>query len=102
MDLKKIFRHLNKTEMRALVLVGILSLCAAGAWLFFSNNGILAYHNLQQRIATVQAENEQLKEENRQLQQKIDKIKNDPAYLEETARRDYDLLKKDEVIFEFK
>ncbi|MEW6290624.1 MAG: septum formation initiator family protein [Thermodesulfobacteriota bacterium] len=102
MDLKKIIKQLNSKELRTLILVSILSVSAAAAWLIFSPNGILTYYHLKKQIEAVKAENDLLKEENRQLQQKIDKIKNDPAYLEELARQEYDLLKKNELVFEFK
>ncbi|MFZ5770424.1 MAG: FtsB family cell division protein [Thermodesulfobacteriota bacterium] len=102
MHLAKIIKQLNSKEHRTLILVSILSGFAVIAWLFFSPNGILTYYHLKKQIEAVKAENDQLKEENRLLQQKIDKIKNDPAYLEELARRDYDLLKKNELVFEFK
>ncbi|MCK9296086.1 MAG: septum formation initiator family protein [Desulfobulbaceae bacterium] len=102
MDLAKIIKQLNSKELRTLILLSILSGCAVIAWLFFAPNGIVTYYHLQEQIAAVKAENEQLKEENRLLQQKIDKIKNDPAYLEDLARREYDLLKKNELVFEFK
>lgn len=102
MDLSKIIKQFNSKELRTLILVSILSVCAVTAWLLFSPNGILTYYHLKQQIEAVKAENEQLKEENRLLQQKIDKIKNDPAYLEELARKEYNLLKKNELVFEFK
>ena len=102
MDLSKIIKQFNSKELRTLILVCILSVCAVTAWLLFSPNGILTYYHLKQQIEAVKAENEQLKEENRLLQQKIDKIKNDPAYLEELARKEYNLLKKNELVFEFK
>ena len=102
MDLAKILNQLNSKEFRTLILITVLSGCSVIAWLFFSPNGIVTYYHLRKQIETVKAENEQLREENRLLQQKIDKIKNDPAYLEELARKEYNMLKKDELLFEFK
>jgi cell division protein FtsB len=102
MDLSKIIKQFNSKELRTLILVSILSVCTVTAWLLFSPNGILTYYHLKKQIEAVKAENERLKEENLLLQQKIDKIKNDPAYLEELARKEYDLIKKNELIFEFK
>jgi cell division protein FtsB len=102
MDLAKILKQLNSKELRTLILVGFLAGCAVIAWLFFSPKGILTYYHLRKEIEAVKAENMQLQEENRLLQQKIEKIKNDPAYLEELARQEYDMLKKDELLFEFK
>jgi cell division protein FtsB len=101
MDPAKIIKQLNSKEKRTLVLLGLLSFGAVCGWLLFSPNGILALLEVKKQVAAVKAENEQLTEENRLLQQKIDRIKNDPAYLEEIARREYKLLKKNEAVFEF-
>ncbi|MBI4792366.1 MAG: septum formation initiator family protein [Deltaproteobacteria bacterium] len=102
MDPTKIIKQLNSKEKRTLVLLCMLALGALGCWLLFSPNGILAFFDVKKQVAAVKAENELLKEENRLLQLKIDRIKNDPAFLEELARREYDLLKKNEAVFEFK
>lgn len=102
MDPAKIIKQLNSKEKRTLVLLCLLSLGAVSSWLLFSPNGILALLDVKKQVAAVKAENELLKEENRLLQQKIDRIRNDPAFLEDLARREYDLLKKNEAVFEFK
>ncbi len=102
MDPAKTFKQLNNRELRTLILIGILSLCCVIVWLFLSPKGILAYYNLKKQLIVVSNENEQLKQENRQLQEKIEKIQKDPAFLEQVARKEYDLLKKDEILFKFK
>ena len=102
MNPARIFNQLNSRELRTLILMGIISLCCVIGWLFFSPSGILAYYNVKKQLAEVHSENEQLKEKNRLLQEKIDKIQNDPAFLEQLARKDYNLLKKDELLFTFK
>lgn len=102
MGLTKTIKQLNHKEFRLLVLICFLSLCALIAWLLFSANGILTYRDLKKQLADVQLINEDLEEENRLLREKIDKIVNDPNYLEEVSRDEFNLLKKDEVVFEFK
>jgi cell division protein FtsB len=52
-------------------------------------------------LQAILAQNEQLREANTALRQEIDKLRNDPAYLEEVARRQFGLIKKNEVIYEF-
>ncbi|OKY76901.1 MAG: hypothetical protein BM485_02255 [Desulfobulbaceae bacterium DB1] len=93
---------LNTKEIRLLVFFCVFSLCAVALWLTFSPNGILAYRAAKKQMENVQAENARLKEENRQLQETLDKISNDPSYLEEIARSEHKFLKKNETVFEFK
>lgn len=95
-------RQLNRKEQRLLILLCFLCLCALVSWLFFSSEGILRYHSVKKELDIIQAENEELKEENRLLKEKFDKLTNDPKYFEEIARDKYKLLRKDEVVFEFR
>ena len=46
--------------------------------------------------------NEELRQENQVLKEEIDKIQNDPEYLEEVARKKFGLIKKNELIFNFR
>ena len=101
MSRTKTQKQLNHTERRLLFLVAILCLAVTSTWLSLHPNGILSYYILQKKLSTVRTENSQLKEENEKLRFKLKKIENDPSYLEEIARKDYDLLKKNEIIFEF-
>ena len=63
---------------------------------------MMTYYNVKEKLKTAQSENSQAQAENERLRLKIQKIQNDPSYLEEIARKDYDLLKKNEIVFEFK
>ncbi|MFZ5766098.1 MAG: FtsB family cell division protein [Thermodesulfobacteriota bacterium] len=98
----KKLRQLNITEVKGLVVLCVFSLSAIALWLTFSPNGLLAYRAVMKEKEAVLAENERLREENRVLQQTLEKIRNDPSYLEEIARRDHKFLKKNEKVFEFK
>lgn len=71
-------------------------------FIVFSPNGLLRYYRLQQSLKTVQAANEELRKQNEELRAEIDKLKNDPEYLEEVARKKFGLIKKNELIFNFK
>ncbi len=102
MDPKKKNNPLNSRELRLLVLVGFLSVSVAAAWLIFSPDGIPTYINMKKQLLELKTENQRLQEENRLLRTKIDTITTDPAYLEEVARQDFHLLKKDEIVFEFR
>ena len=50
--------------------------------------------DLQKRAALIRAENEQLKRE-------IEALKTDRRYLESLARKDFGLVRKNEVIYQF-
>ncbi|MCB2182723.1 MAG: septum formation initiator family protein [Desulfobulbaceae bacterium] len=102
MGLLKIFRKLNQREKRLFFFISLISTCILTGWLLFSASGILKYRELKKQVDLVKAENQRLQEENQLLRTKIDRIQNDPAYLEEVARGQYKLQKKNEVVFEFK
>jgi cell division protein FtsB len=79
----------------ALVVLAVL-------WLIFSpRSGLVAIWRKKAEIKDLQQQNVMLEEENSRLQKSIDKLQNDPAHLEEVARREYNLLKKNERVFEF-
>lgn len=81
--------------------VGILILFAL-AWLFFfPGSGLLSILSKREAVKALQAENEHLEKDNAHLQEGIDKMKNDPAHLEEVARRDFNLLKPNERVYDF-
>ena len=72
-------------------------------WIVFApNRGILALHRSKKEIAKLQAENLRLKEENKTLQEEINRLQEDPAYFEEKARKEYGMLKDNEVLYLFK
>jgi len=71
-------------------------------WIIFApNRGILALHKAQEEIARLQTENMRLAEENKALQEEINRLQDDPAYLEEKARKEYGMLKENEVLYIF-
>ena len=72
-------------------------------WIVFApNRGIVALYRARAEIMKLQAENKKLAEENLALQEEINRLQDDPAYLEEKARKDYGMLKENEVLYIFK
>lgn len=96
-----------KRKLSPLQRVRLFRLCAVlfllfFAWVLFSpGSGLLAIWRKRQELHDLNQQNQQLEASNAQLQQEIDKLQNDPAYLEEIARREHNLLKKNERVFEF-
>jgi len=56
---------------------------------------------LRQEVAAVKNEATSLAEQNSALAEEIRRLKKDPAYLEDVARDEFGLIKKNEMIFDF-
>ncbi len=70
-------------------------------WLFFAPNGVVRYYRLRQEIAELKQENEILEQQKSSLAEDIERLKTDPAYLEEVTRDKYGFIRKNEMIFDF-
>ena len=84
------------------MLILVVAMVAMG-WIIFSPVGLKQAFEANRQLRQVKTENESLQQENLALRKEIDRLKkNDPAYLEEIARKEHGLVKKNELIFEFK
>ncbi|MBC8317497.1 MAG: septum formation initiator family protein [Desulfobulbaceae bacterium] len=101
MRITEFFFKLPPGEKRFFLIVCILSLLLATSWILFSSNGVMNYYAIQKELHIIQEENLKLAAENDQLRNEMGKLKADPAYLEEVARKDYGLVKKNEMVFKF-
>jgi cell division protein FtsB len=90
-------------EKKLLTYAGLFFALLIFLWIVFApNRGLLDLYRAQNELEELQVENRRLKEENKVLQEKINRLQNDPAYLEEKARKDYGMLKENEVLYIFK
>ncbi|MFZ2634574.1 MAG: septum formation initiator family protein [Desulfosalsimonadaceae bacterium] len=53
-------------------------------------------------VNTLKAQNEAISKKNTELQQKVNRLKNDPGFLEDIARQELKVIAKDEIVFKFK
>jgi len=67
----------------------------------FADNGFLALNRLRARHADLAGVNARLKQENLQMYRIIERLQNDPAYIENVARRGLGMIRPDEMIFKF-
>ncbi|MFP4158923.1 MAG: FtsB family cell division protein [Desulfobacterales bacterium] len=77
---------------------------AMGAYLIatvFGDQGFLALKSMQQELSSMQEENSELEKKNMDLYRTINRIKNDPEYIEHTARRELHMVAPDETVFKF-
>lgn len=88
-------------EIRFLKIV-ILLVVIAFLWLFFApRTGFLSLLRQRSELKSLQEQTQVLVEQNATMHEEIEKIEGDTAYLEEIARRDYGLVKDNEILFEF-
>jgi cell division protein FtsB len=96
-------RKFTSQEKKMLPYLGLFFVILLILWIVFApNRGILALYESQKEIGRLQAENKRLEEENMALQEEISRLQDDPDYLEEKARKEYGMLKENEVLYIFK
>jgi cell division protein FtsB len=84
-----------------------LYLIPAGAILFilfftvFGDRGLLRIYHMSREQEEIQKRIEELKAENEKLKREIEALKSDRRYLESIARRDFGLVRQNEIIYQF-
>jgi cell division protein FtsB len=66
------------------------------------DNGYMELTRLRGTLQDLKHTQASLTQENLQLYRTIDRLKNDPVYVENVARRELGMIRSDEVIFTFK
>lgn len=67
----------------------------------FGDRGLLRIYHLNKEKQEVQKRLETLKGENLKYVREVDALKNDRRYLESIARRDFGMVRKNEIIYQF-
>ena len=68
---------------------------------FTPGKGLYFLRKQKIQVAALNAEKQELVEKNNALREEIKRLKTDVHYLEEVAREQHGLLKKDEMVFDF-
>lgn len=68
-------------------------------YVFLSDAGLVKSSGLMEKKALLEQENLRLEEENRQLEVRLERIRNDLGYLEDEARKKLGLVRPDEIIY---
>ena len=66
----------------------------------FGTHGVMAMRRAQKEAASVQSEIDRINQENQQLQNRVESLKNDPQAIEHIGREELGLAKPGEIIFE--
>lgn len=67
----------------------------------FGERGLLHIHHLTEEKAELEKQAETLKAENDRLRREIEALKTDHRYLESIARRDFGLVRPNEIVYQF-
>jgi cell division protein FtsB len=71
------------------------------AWLGFGDRGFIHLYRMEKDRQAYVEKIEQLREKNRELLEEIERLRSDDKYIESLARREFDLIKDDEVLYRF-
>jgi len=97
-SLKKISSGQQRIYLR--IIICIVAFCLL--WLLLApGSGVLALFSKRAELNHAEEEVQRTEQENKILQGDIDKLLNDPEFLEEVARKEYNLLKKNEKVYDF-
>ncbi len=85
-------------RQRVILSVTAFLLAALLCFTIFSEHGLMDLNLLKQERDSLQENNERLARENLSLSVEIDRLENDPDYIEDVARRELGMIRKDELI----
>lgn len=71
------------------------------AVIVFSKNGYMALQRMKQEEQAFIEENRKIEAENLKLYREVERLKHDPAYIENVARQELGMTGKDEIIIKF-
>ena len=67
-------------------------------FIVFGDQGWMEFRRLKADRNSLMEKNDRLKKENLLLYKEIERLKNDPEYIENVARQEYGMVGKDEVV----
>lgn len=78
--------------------LAMLVILSTSLLIVFGENGFIDYRRLEIRHEHLVGENEAITQENARLYSRIERLKNDPEFIENIARRDLGMIGKREII----
>ena len=82
-------------------LLSFVLLCLLASWLAFGDRGLIYVYKKDKERQEYLKKIEELKKENQKLMEEIERLSNDQDYIEETARRELNMVRDGEVIYRF-
>jgi cell division protein FtsB len=85
-----------------MLVLAIMTMCLMLLFIIFGENGLTDLYKLKANKDNLSKKNEELKTKNLSLYSEIERLKNDPGYVEDVARKELGVIGKDEVIIKVK
>ena len=92
---------MKKIGVLKFISVTVLFFAFIIAWLGFGERGFIHLYRMEKDRQAYAVKIEQLREKNRELLEEIERLRSDDKYIESLARREFDLIKDDEVLYRF-
>jgi len=82
-------------------LIVVLALVVGGGLVIYGGGGVLRVRAMQQEIRQLERELGTLRTQTEKLTATIDKLRNDPSYIEKLAREDLGYVREGETVLKF-
>ena len=82
-------------------LIVVLALVVGGGLVIYGGGGVLRVRAMQQEIRQLERELGTLRTQTEKLTATIDKLRNDPSYIEKLAREDLAYVREGETVLKF-
>jgi len=82
-------------------LLSLVLLCLLASWLAFGDRGFIYVYKKDKERQAYLEKIEELKKEQQKLMEEIERLSKDNDYIEQTARRELNMVKEGEVIYRF-
>lgn len=77
-------------------------MCLMLLFIVFGENGLTDLYKLKMEKDNLSKKSDELKKKNLSLYREIERLKNDPGYVEDVARKELGVIGKDDVIIKVK
>jgi cell division protein FtsB len=85
-----------------LLVLAIVAMCSMLLFIVFGENGLSDLYRHKKQKENLSQKNDELKKENISFYREIERLKHDPRYVEDVARKELGVIGKDEVIIKVK
>lgn len=85
-----------------MLVLAIMTMFLMLLFMVFGENSLTDLYQLKIKKDSLSKKNDALKKENLSLYREIERLKNDPEYVEDVARKELGVIGKDEVIIKVK
>ena len=85
-----------------MLVLAIMTMCLMLLFIVFGENGLTDLYKLKMEKDNLSKKSDELKKENISSYREIERLKNDPRYVEDVARKELGVIGKDEMIIKVK